>query len=133
MTFTILVCGGRTYDDWPKVCSTLNAVCDKRSLWDMEPASMLAMPTASKVRVVTGGAPGADSMAETWAKELVLAEYREYRPDWKQYGLRAGPIRNAEMLASEKVDLVIAFPGDKGTKDMVSRAYRAKIPVQEVK
>ena len=47
-------------------------------------------------------------------------------------GYRAGPIRNQEMLDKGKPDLVIAFPGGKGTADMVGRALRTGVFVYRV-
>ncbi len=49
--------------------------------------------------------------------------------DWTTHGRAAGPIRNARMLAEYHPDLVIAFPGGRGTLDMVSKAERAGVAV----
>ena len=124
MTFTVLVCGGRDYENYEKVYNVLASLCDKHKLW--------VNSEASGLRIVTGGAPGADMWAGYWAVGNG-AQVKIYLPDWDQFGLRAGPIRNQLMLDSEKIDLVIAFPGGSGTRDMVSRARKAKTPVQEVK
>jgi hypothetical protein len=35
---------------------------------------------------------------------------RVYAANWGEHGKAAGPIRNAQMLAAEDVDLVVAFP-----------------------
>ncbi len=48
---------------------------------------------------------------------------------WETYGKAAGPIRNREMLLNLPA-LVVAFPGGKGTADMVRQAERAGIPVR---
>lgn len=77
--------------------------------------------------VVSGGAYGADLMAETWAKlnhnEPVVLE-----PDWSK-GKHAGIIRNTEIIA--KADRVIAFwDGESvGTAHTVSLARLKNIPV----
>ncbi len=55
-----------------------------------------------------------------------------YEADWHEHGRAAGPIRNARMIAEGRPDLVIAFPGGRGTADMVSRARKAGIEVREV-
>jgi hypothetical protein len=51
--------------------------------------------------------------------------------DWDRFGKRAGPIRNAEMVAAGAM-LCLAFhrflPGSKGTKDCARRALAAGIP-----
>jgi ABC-type Fe3+-hydroxamate transport system substrate-binding protein len=47
-----------------------------------------------------------------------------------KYGPSAGPIRNGRML-EYKPDLVIAFPGGRGTANMVKQARKAGIAVVE--
>src|SRR5690606_30354012 len=54
-----------------------------------------------------------------------------YPADWRRHGRAAGPIRNQEM-ADAGADLCIAFPGGRGTADMVRRARAAGIPVRSV-
>ena len=126
--FTVLVCGGRDYDDYHKLESVLLSLCDKKKLWQLSSKSL-----RNSLRVVTGACPtGADHLAKAWAG-LWDARYQGYPADWKKFGLRAGPVRNQEMINSEKIDLMIAFPGGAGTRDCVWRARKAGIPVQEVK
>lgn len=55
-----------------------------------------------------------------------------YHADWNAHGRSAGPIRNAKMLAEGKPDLVVAFPGGKGTAHMVGIARKAGVPVVEM-
>jgi predicted Rossmann-fold nucleotide-binding protein len=81
-------------------------------------------------RIVTGGATGADHFAEEWAK-LARVSRSVYLADWNQHGKGAGPIRNQEMLDKGQPTLVIAFPGGKGTADMIARARAAGIEVME--
>ena len=52
-----------------------------------------------------------------------------YPAQWDVYGRRAGPIRNQEMIDEGKPDGVVAFPGGKGTADMVRRAEAAGLKV----
>lgn len=56
-----------------------------------------------------------------------------FRADWEQCGRQAGPLRNARMLAEGRPDAVIAFPGGKGTADMVRKARAAGLPVVEAR
>jgi YspA, cpYpsA-related SLOG family len=109
----VLVCGGRDFSDGPKLVSTLH--------------SLFLMPNDV---IIHGNAPGADWMANAWAREHDIA-VRVFPADWKKYGRAAGPIRNQQMLDEGKPHLVIAFPGGKGTADMVARAKRAGIEVLE--
>lgn len=100
----ILVCGGRNYRDREFIFWTLGS---------------LPRPVTC---VVHGNAPGADSIADEWATECGI-EVRPYPANWTLHGRRAGPIRNAEMLASEPdIELVVAFPGGNGTEDMIRKA-----------
>lgn len=41
---------------------------------------------------------------------------------WTTAGRGAGPIRNGHMLVTHKPDLVVAFPGGRGTDDLTGRA-----------
>ena len=105
------MCGGRLYSDW----ATLDKMLGQ------------ANPTC----VITGGASGADNMAERWASEHSI-RLDVYRADWKTHGRAAGPIRNQRMLDHGKPDMVLAFPGGRGTADMVRRALAAGVQVCEV-
>ena len=81
--------------------------------------------------MITGGASGADALAAAWTEERGVT-YREYPADWAAHGRAAGPLRNQLMLERERIDLVLAFPGGRGTADMTTRAVRAGIPVTTV-
>jgi len=78
--------------------------------------------------IIAGGATGADKAASSWAA-VNWTRYEEFKPDWKKYGSKAGPLRNQRMLDEGRPDLVIAFPGGKGTADMVARAEKAGVRV----
>ena len=52
--------------------------------------------------------------------------------EWDELGKKAGPLRNQRMLEEGKPELVVAFPGGGGTKDMVRRAVKAGVSVHEV-
>jgi len=81
--------------------------------------------------IIHGDAPGADQLADKWAR-LSQVAVRRHPADWTELGRAAGPIRNQEMLEEEKPDIVVAFPGGRGTADMVIRAREAGVPVREV-
>lgn len=107
----VLVCGGREYNERSKLRRTLSAV-DGISV------------------VITGGAPGADRLAEEWAKHQGIPTIR-MEANWTKYGKKAGPLRNQWMIDLASPDLVVAFPGGKGTSDMVRRARDAGLNVIE--
>ena len=109
----VLVCGSRDWQD---------AAAIKRELDRLQPAL-----------IVSGGAPGADTLAAEYARAAHI-ELLEIPAKWKRFGRAAGPLRNAEMLRAGQPELVLAFhedlPASRGTKDMVARAERAGIPVK---
>jgi len=105
-----LVCGGRTWRDRGAV---------DRALSLLNPSE-----------IIHGGAPGADSLAADWALDnFVLCT--AFYADWNKHGRAAGPIRNQRMLDEGKPDVVVAFPGGRGTQDMIDRARRAFVRVVE--
>ncbi len=111
----VLVCGGRNYKDAPTVYWQLGKLHRER-------------PFSA---VITGGAWGVDKIAEHWAARNALP-CDVYEANWKTHGKAAGPKRNQRMLKESKPDLVVAFPGGRGTADMVRRAKTAGIDVIDV-
>ena len=104
----LLVCGGRDYED----LETLFAVLD------------CIRPHV----VIAGGATGADALAEIWAINRGVPR-TIFKADWTKHGKAAGPIRNRQMMSEGKPDMVLAFPGGRGTENMVRLATDAGIPV----
>jgi hypothetical protein len=114
MMTRVLVCGGRDFDDWAMLCTVLNA--------------LNPYPTV----VIHGAARGADRMAGDWARANGLS-WEAFPADWQRDGKAAGVIRNSRMLAEGKPDLVVAFPGGRGTADMVAKARKVGVPVIEAR
>ncbi len=110
-----IVCGGRTFRDWPLLSAKLDAIHAETPL----------------DRVATGAAPGADTLADTWARSRGIRVERYYAL-WQTHGKAAGPIRNQKMLNDEQPDMVIAFPGGPGTANMVALAKAANVKLIEV-
>lgn len=110
----VLVCGGRDYDNELAMDNALDA---------------LFLPRGSTI--IHGGASGADTLAHSWAGiNGCLVEI--YWAQWNVHGKAAGPIRNQRMIDEGRPDLVVAFPGGRGTTDMVRRARVAGIEVREI-
>lgn len=121
----VLVCGGRDYVDRQKVHDVLNSIVPRS-----EPdAYGNWLPHG--VTIIHGGASGADSIADDYSV-VNWCDVQVFPADWKTHGRAAGPIRNQQMIDEGKPDLVVAFPGGRGTADMVRRAKAAGIPVQEI-
>ena len=82
--------------------------------------------------IVSGGARGADSLGEQFAKEFNINTII-FKPDWNKYGKAAGMIRNTDII--NNCDIVFAFPigESKGTYDSIKKAkkFNKKIYVFE--
>ncbi len=77
--------------------------------------------------LVHGAARGADSLGAAWGAARGLT-VDPFPADWAAHPRRAGPIRNAAMLAAG-LDAAVGFPGGSGTADMERRLVRAGVPV----
>lgn len=112
----VLVCGGRDYRNSAQLFRILDV-------------AHYANPI---VLLIAGGAKGADTLAVAWADSRLVAR-RVFNADWNADGRAAGSIRNQKMLDEGKPDLVIAFPGGRGTADMIARAERANVFVVRIR
>lgn len=144
----ILVCGGRNYGHVVRTCAntadeppetqerlmeyhliqdTLNRLVNKVSV-NYNPNDNW-LPT--DIIIIHGGATGADSAAGDFAAVNFCVE-EIFQANWKRYGQRAGYVRNKKMLDQGRPDLVVAFPGGKGTAMMVKLAKTAGVRVIEM-
>lgn len=108
----VLVTGGRDYSDAEAVWYWLDVLNAENQI----------------DYVIHGGASGADTLASDWADMNGITQ-RVVFADWAAHGRAAGPMRNQAMLDSHFPTLVVAFPGGRGTADMVKRAKAAGIEV----
>jgi hypothetical protein len=78
---------------------------------------------------------GTDRLAGMWAESrgVPCREYPVSDLEWKQLARAAGPVRNRRMLDDFQPDAVIAFPGNKGTRDCVTAAIERGLKVWAVK
>jgi hypothetical protein len=111
----VLVCGGRDFTN-------------RAFVWSALARLHAATPFAA---IIQGGAAGADALAAEWARTKPKIERYVCKADWATYGRSAGAKRNARML-EWKPDFVVAFPGGKGTANMVAQATAAGIQVLEI-
>jgi hypothetical protein len=123
----VLVCGGRDFTDQEFVIRTLDRLSLK---WPKTPPDEYGnwLPA---VTIIAGEAQGVDVHAAAWAM-VNHTNYRGFAADWAKHGKAAGPIRNQQMIQEGRPDLVVAFPGGRGTADMVARAKKAGIEVMEI-
>ena len=113
MSMRLLVCGDRDWTDFGAIKGRIALI--------------------GPGLIIEGGARGADRLAGMAAEALGVPVHI-FVADWHRHGKAAGVLRNQEMLDKGKPDLVLAFhdniEASKGTKDMVSRAKKAGLPVE---
>lgn len=112
----VLVCGGRDFCNVALVYHYLD------QLHAQYPVSM----------VIHGAARGADSCGASWATSRGTPQ-QACPADWNRDGRAAGPIRNQWMLDNCAPQMVVAFPGGKGTDHMVRISQRAGVPVWDLR
>lgn len=105
----VMVCGGRHYGDREFVRMAI----DKH--------------TSPVDELVCGGCSGADELCAAYALSRGM-KVEVHRADWDRHGRAAGPIRNRGMARSD-IDLCIAFPGRKGTRNAVDECIDAGVDV----
>lgn len=112
----IVVTGGRDYTDRAALFLALDL-----------------LHAATRItRLAHGNARGADTLADDWAR-VRRVELQRYPADWDRHRKRAGAIRNRAMLDAERPDVVVAFPGGRGTADCVRAAGERGIPVLDLR
>lgn len=116
----VLVCGGRDYADRRAVYHVLDRI-------ELEHGISC---------IIHGAARGADALADDWAYDDVhhpTVRVERYRANWKKFGPAAGPIRNQQMLERSSPSVVVAFPGGRGTANMVALAQQARVRVIDMR
>lgn len=111
MKVRLAIVGSRSFRDYTLMCDTLKD-------YDIS-------------QIVSGGAVGADSLAERYAKEHNI-KCLVIKPDWDAYGRRAGYLRNVTIV--EKSDACVAFwDGEsKGTKHTINLCNKYNKPIKVV-
>lgn len=129
--FVVLVCGGRDYAR-PRINGELivNEQEYKYVTEILDSVLEACRATGKSLRIIHGDAAGADSAADMWAQSREIP-VRRFPAKWKTFGPGAGPLRNKQMLEEGKPQAVVAFPGGKGTNNMIEQARRARVPVKE--
>lgn len=110
----VLVCGGRDFNDPLTLGSWLGGIHKDHGI----------------TLIIEGGARGADTLARQFG-QFAGIPVQTFPADWQKHGKGAGPIRNAQMLREGRPDLVVAFPGGRGTANMIEQARKAGIRVIE--
>ena len=129
MMYVVLVCGDREYTRVQPIKQEIAGLYEQYG-------HRLKIVHGGCARKANGKWVDADMIADTIARLLGIP-VSPYPADWNRHGNSAGPIRNSLMLANEQPDLVLAFHSNinssKGTKDMVTKARGAGVPVKVIK
>lgn len=112
----LIIAGGRDFNDYDVVLHHMN-------LWlaDHQP------PT----EIICGGARGADELGKWWAFAHRIRVI-EFPADWKQFGRKAGPVRNDQMARYANALLAFWDGESKGTANMIEVAARRGLMVKVV-
>lgn len=118
--FYCLVVGSRTFDNYQLMCEALDHLLQNKKY----------------IVIVSGGAKGADTLAERYANEHGH-RLKVFKADWNKYGKSAGYRRNEQMhlyisAHSDKDRGVVAFwdGNSKGTAQNFELAVRYNNPIR---
>jgi hypothetical protein len=125
----LLVCGGRNFGVFWEERNFIR----KHITEVLCPAGMAALWHRHLDTIISGMAPGADTIAAEFAKDMgiKLEKYPISETEWAKYGRAAGPRRNRRMIVEGKPHFVLAFNGGPGTRNMIQQAKNNDIPVIE--
>ena len=112
----VIIAGGRYFDNY----ELLSTKCDK------------ILQNQDDVIIISGGAKGADSLGEKYAKERGYT-LEIFPAKWDEHGKKAGIMRNVEM--ADNANSLIAFwdGNSRGTKHMVETATNKGLSVTVIK
>lgn len=125
----ILVAGGRDFNDFQLMQQTVMGIILDRLMALKDKGFELNI---GDVEIVSGGANGADTLAEQFADNMNFSKYI-INADWNKHGKKAGILRNNDMAdycIKDSVDCVCICFWDsisKGTKHMIDIAKRHHI------
>ncbi|MDB5994585.1 MAG: 20, APCd gp20 [Pseudomonas sp.] len=115
----VIVCGGRDYQDWERVCVALDRAHAKKAITLLVHGACMDRKTGTLL--------GADGLADTWAR-LRSVKTELHPANWEMWGKAAGPMRNKQM-AEMGAHGCIAFPGGSGTASMIRQAEHYGVKV----
>lgn len=114
--------GSRTYENWHDFQDAVVATLKE---WDT---------TTEEVEcIISGGAKGADSLAERFAREHNI-KMVVFKPEWQRLGRAAGLMRNTDIVNACTHVIAFPSPSGSGTQDSIRKAKAAKkvVAVYEV-
>ena len=120
----LLACGGRYYDDQDRVDTILDRLHAELGIAVLIQGGQKFFCKRRRRFI------GADYQAKVWAEKRGVPCIEE-PANWS-LGRTAGKTRNTTMLRKHQPDRGVAFPGQNGTADMVSKLRAAGVPTYEV-
>ena len=124
LTYNICINGSRSFNDYDFFKQEIEKLIEDPKAYILDP--VLRVP--KQIRLILGGAQGADTLAERWAKE-VGALYQVFPANWKKYGKSAGFKRNIQMIDVSH-ELISFWDGEsRGTKHTIDYAKSKSVPV----
>ena len=120
----IIIAGSRKFNDYSKMLNKLDEL------------GIHLLATMDDIEIVSGHAPGADTLGEKFAKANNYP-LKIFSAEWDKYGKAAGPIRNEQMAkyaAEADRGMLIAFPiGESmGTRNMIKLAKQYGLEVNVI-
>ena len=107
----LAIVGSRTFNDYDILKKNITAIFEVNKISE----------------IISGGAIGADTLAEIFADEYHIKK-TIIKPEWNKYGRGAGLMRNTEIV--KQADFVFAFyKKSKGTKDTIEKALKSNTPL----
>lgn len=104
------------------------AIIGSRSFNDYKKLEDTLFPYLTRITlVVSGGARGADTLGEQWAKNNNIKTLI-FPADWEKYGKRAGFIRNEDIIKNCEVCIAFWDGESKGTKHSISLCEKYNKP-----
>jgi hypothetical protein len=107
----LAVVGSRTFSDYKLLDETLTRFHQVNPITE----------------IVSGGARGADSLAERWANENNIP-VKVYPAEWEKYGRRAGMIRNRYIISNSEYCFAFWDGFSHGTKNDIELCHKFNIP-----
>lgn len=129
MPYVISLSGWRLHSDRNFIYTELERRIESMIDWDVD------------LFFRVGDAKGADAICLDWLAANFPTSFQVYQADWDQFGLRAGPKRNCNMLngtldSHGLSNILIAFPQpgvyryqDSGTWGCMKEAFRLGVEI----
>ena len=111
----VAIIGSRTFNDYDKLVNFMTQFIN----W-----TQISL-------IVSGGAKGADALAEKYADAFGI-EKLIFPADWEKYGKSAGMRRNQQIVNNAELVVACWDLSSKGTKDSINKALKAGKPVMIV-